>query len=67
MKHKEKPLKYARQYQTISAKEWRKVVFSDEKKYYLEGPNRFQKYWHAKCFPEDNYTTMHSVGGSLMI
>ena len=31
MKPSEKRLEYARQYQTMSAKEWRKVVFSDEK------------------------------------
>ena len=40
MKHKEKRLEYARQYQTMSAKEWRKVVFSDKKDAY---PN-FQSY-----------------------
>ena len=32
MKHKEKRLEYARQYQTMISKEWRKVVFSDQKK-----------------------------------
>ena len=50
MKHKEKRLEYDRQYQTMSAKECRKVVFSDEKKFNLDGPHAFQKYWHTKIF-----------------
>ena len=44
MKHKEKWLGYAHQYQTMSAKEWQKVVLSDEKKFNLDGPDGFQKY-----------------------
>ena len=43
MKHKEKQLEYARQYQTMSAKEWRKVVFSNKKEFNLDGPDGFQK------------------------
>ena len=41
MKHKEKRLKYARQYQTLSAKEWRKVVSLNEKKFNLDDPGGF--------------------------
>ena len=50
MKHKEKWLEYACQYQTMSTKEWWKVVFSDKKKFSLNGPDDFQKYWHSKKF-----------------
>ena len=38
MNHKEKQLEYAGLYQNMSAKEWRKVVFLDEKKFNLDGP-----------------------------
>ena len=54
MKHKEKRLEYARQYQTISAKDWWKVGFSDKKKFNLDGLSGFQKDWHAKNFPKEN-------------
>ena len=50
MKHKEKQLEYAHQYQTMCATESWKVVFSDEKKFNLDGPDGFQKYLHAKKF-----------------
>ena len=51
----------------MSAKERQKVVFLDEKKFNSDCPDGFQKYWHTKHFPEENYSTRHSGGGSLMI
>ena len=48
LKHREKRQEYARQYQTMSAKEWRKVVFSDEKKFNLDSPGGFQKYFSRR-------------------
>ena len=60
MKHKEKRLKYARQYQTMSAKEWSKVVFSDEEKFNLDGSEvlahkkSFQKRITQPCIVEED-------------
>ena len=64
---KQKRLEYVRQYQAMSVKEWRKVVLSDEKKFNLDGPDGFQKYWHAKNFPEENYTRKYRGGRSHLI
>ena len=64
MKHKVKRLEYDRQYKTMSVKEWREV-FSDEKKFNLDGLDGFHKYWQAKHFQKR--ITKHNGGGSLMI
>ena len=39
MTHKDKRLENPRQYQTMIAKEWQIIVFSDEKKFKLDGPD----------------------------
>ena len=41
--------------------------FSDEKKFNLDVLDGFQKYWHAKNFPEENYSIRHNGGVSLII
>ena len=43
------------------------LYFSDEKKFNLDGSDGFQKYWHSKDFPEENYSTRHTGRGPLMI
>ena len=47
------------------------MLKNGEKKFNLDDPDGFQKYWHAKKkkkkIPEENYSTRHREGGFLMI
>jgi transposase len=59
-------LEFARMNQTWNA-EWRTVIFSDEKKFNLDGPDGYKCYWH--CLGKDYECYSKRVGGgkSLMI
>ena len=48
----------------VNIKQW---VRTDEKKFNLVSLDDFQKYWQAKYFPEENDSTRHCEGRSLMI
>ncbi|KAI8114751.1 Poly [ADP-ribose] polymerase [Lucilia cuprina] len=47
--------------------QWKKVLFSDEKKFNLDGPDGFQYYWHDLQKDKKVRMSRNFGGGSLMI
>lgn len=47
--------------------EWKRVIFSDEKKWNLEGPDGLAYYWHDTRQEELTFSKSQMGGGSLMV
>lgn len=64
--HKLKRLEFAKKHINKDAI-WAKTIFSDEKKFNLDGPDCLQYYWHDLRTEKQTYKTRQSGGGSVMI
>lgn len=64
--HKERRKKFAEKYQ-LWEEQWDDVIFSDESKFNLDGPDGYQKYWHDKRKPREQYKKRQNGGGSVMV
>lgn len=64
--HKAARLAFARKYMSWTS-EWNKVIFSDEKKFNLDGPDGFQYYWHDLRKETEVRMSRNFGGGSVMI
>lgn len=63
---KQKRLDFSRQHMTWAEK-WKRVVFSDEKKFNLDGPDGFNYYFHDLRKEENFLTKHHSREGGVMV
>lgn len=65
-KHKQQRLKFARE-RIQWDDEWKKVIFSDEKKFNLDGPDCYSYYWHDLKDKEVTRSKRNFGGGSVMV
>ncbi|KAG3098643.1 hypothetical protein PI125_g15277 [Phytophthora idaei] len=47
--------------------DWDRVIFSDEKKFNLDGPDGMQYYWHDLRTKKETFYSRRDGGGSVMI
>ena len=64
--HKEKRLQFAKSHMSWT-KEWFDVIFSDEKKFNLDGPDGFSMYWHDLKDNNPPRMSRNFGGGSVML
>jgi transposase len=64
--HKIARLEWARASVVLGA-QWESVVFSDEKKFNLDGPDGLQYYWHDLRKEEQVYSKRQAGGGSVVV
>ncbi|CAF4635902.1 unnamed protein product, partial [Rotaria sp. Silwood2] len=64
--HKDLQLTWAKYHMTWN-NEWNKVIWSDEKKFNLDGPDGFSYYWYDLRKEEEIFSTRVQGGGSVMI
>ncbi len=65
-KHKIERLNWAKE-NMCWTKEWRKVMFSDEKKFNLDGPDGNQYYWHDIRNEPEYFSKRQAGGGGIMV
>lgn len=46
---------------------WQRIIYSDEKRFNLDGPDKWHKYWSDERKPKRTYITRQQGGGGVMI
>ena len=64
--HKRRRLHFARDHQTWD-EEWSNILFSDEKKWNLYGPDGYQYYWSDSSTPKMVFSKRQNSGGGIMV
>ena len=65
--HRKKRKKWAEARVDWTLEKWSKVIFSDEKKFNLDGPDGFAYYWHDLRREPRVFSRRRAGGGSLMV
>ena len=65
--HRQKRLDWARQMTRKGERFWRKVIFSDESRFTLDGPDGLSSYWRDVRRPGRWHTSRRANGGGVMI
>lgn len=64
--HKDARLEFAMSHLSW-ANQWKKIIFSDEKKFTLDGPDGYRRYWHDNRKKQEISLHRNFQGGNIMV
>ena len=64
--HKAERLQWASE-KMMTKQNWKAVIFSNEKKFYFDGPNGFRFYWRDLRRPAQQAVRRQQGGGSIIV
>jgi len=65
--HRDRRFEWAAEHSTWDTDKWGTVVFSDQKKFNLDGPDGRAYYWHDLRRDEEVFSRRQNRGGSIMV
>lgn len=65
--HKQARLKFATEMVSLSPSEWRNIIWSDEKKWNLDGPDGLHHYWYDLRTEKTIFPKRQQGGGGVMV
>ena len=65
--HIKKRLKWCKDHSKKLVEDWTNVVFTDEKRFVLDGPDGQAKYWSDKRLPKEIFSKRPRGGGGVMV
>lgn len=65
--HREARLKFATEFVSLPASEWDKIIWSDEKKWNLDGPDGVRYFWYDLRSEKSIFSKRQQGGGGVMI
>lgn len=66
-RHRPYRLEWSKENLKYKAEEWRNIIFNDEEKFNLDGPDGWAYYWHDLRQDEREFPKWQMEGGSIMV
>ena len=65
--HKKRRFMWSKQHDFVPSGRWKRTIFTDEKRFCLDGPDGESKFWGDRRLPRDIFSKRPRGGGGVMV